>query len=901
MSQKCTIKHQEAESSPKFAAYKTSGIRNHLPSSAMIKNSTILFLIILLSFSCKTSKPLKSDQTSEKKEKNKPANPNYRSSYTKLFDLIHTELELKPNWERKELYGRANIKLRPHFYSTDSLTLNARGMAIHSVELEQGDNLTPLSYKYENNKINIRLDHSYSSNDSLNIVVNYTAQPESLPKGGSSAIRKDKGLYFINADGLHPNKPKQIWTQGETESNSVWFPTIEDPGQKMTQEIYLTVDSSFKTLSNGLHLSSINNPDGTRTDYWKQSLALAPYLTMIAVSDFAIVKDQWNDIEVSYYIDKNYEPYAKMIFGKTTEMLDFFSKIFGQDYPWEKYSQAVVYDFVSGAMENNTAVVHGINMLQDPREHKDHNYEDIIAHELCHHWFGNLLTCESWANVTLNEGFASYGEYLWTEYKYGRDEADRFGKQDQDTYLRATKKGDQPLIRLHYENREDVYDAISYQKGARVLHMLRKYVGDQAFFIALKNYVQKHKFSSVEFHELRLEFEAVTGEDLNWFFNQWFLKEGKPSLDISTKWDKEKNELKIDLKQTQDLSKNPVYRLPMDVDFYFGSAIEKKRIVMDSLIQSFTFSFPEEPLLVNVDAEKMLLIEKKLDHKNNAEWIYQYYHAPLFLDRHEAIVAIGKDYRIRTPESQVIIKALSDKNPSIKLLALKYIREQASNAPEEVKGILKNIAENDSNSYVRSESYETLSEFYPYSENEEFFKAAIPDYSYLVEATVFSIIAEKNPELAIKLSETLEKDSSSIITSELAAFYSNHPRLDKLDFFRKLLNKSSRWSHARDVNYLGAYMKSQNLPIMREGSELLLQTGLNTESKHTINNCIASLIKLQNELDERSKALKKRPNQDDTDKQNNGKITGDDIDLSQINSLKLDIEQKIKALEKKSD
>jgi len=867
----------------------------------MIKNFLLALYIALLSFSCKTIETEKLSQGSDKTEKNIAAHPGYRSSYKKHFNLVHTELALKPNWKTRELHGRANIKLRPHFYSTDSLTLDARGMVIYSVELERADDLIPLNYEYENNKINIKLDHSYTRHDSLNIVINYSAQPERLPKGGSAAIRKDKGLYFINADGLNPNKPRQLWTQGETESNSVWFPTIEDPGQRMTQEIYLTVDSSFKTLSNGIHVSSINNPDGTRTDYWKQNLALAPYLTMIAVSDFAVVKDQWEDMEVSYYLDKNYEPYARLIFGKTPEMIDFFSKLFGENYPWEKYSQAVVYDFVSGAMENNTAVIHGINMLQDPREHNDYNYEDIIAHELAHHWFGNLLTCESWSNVTLNEGFASYGEYLWMEYKYGRDVADQYGKHDQDTYLRATKKNDYPLIRLHYENREDVYDAISYQKGARVLHMLRKYVGDPAFFTALKNYIQKYKFSPVEYHHLRLEFEAVTGEDLNWFFNQWFLNVGKPSLDISTKWNNDKGELQIDLRQTQDLKKNPVFKLPLDVDFYFGSTIEKKRIVMDSLVQSFSFNFTEQPLLVNVDAEKMLLTDNKTDHKNNAEWIYQFNNAPLFFDRYEALVAIGKDYRINSPESQLIKRALTDKNASIRQYAIKYIRELASNAPEDVRDLLINLAKNDSNSYVRAGAYEAISQFYPYKENEELFKAAIPDYSYLVEATAFSIIAEKNPELAITLAEILEKDSASVVTSELASFYSSQTRLDKLDYYKKVLSKSSRWTHAKTVNYLGAYLIPQKLPVMRDGSELLLQTGLNTESTHTINNCIASLIRLQNELDERSKNLKKSIIHDDIDKQDDKRIKGDDIDLIQINSLKIDIEQKIKILEKKSE
>ncbi len=865
----------------------------------MNKYISALSLLLLLIISCKTSDPGKRSSGNLTEQKNKSATVDYRSSYLKLFDLVHTELELKPDWERQELFGRAGIRLKPHFYPSDSLILNARGMEIHSVEIEHDDEVFSVPFRYENNLICIKLDRIYTRNESLTVIINYTSRPETLPEGGSAAIRKDKGLYFINADGSNQYKPKQLWTQGETESNSVWFPTIEDPAQRMTQEIYITVDTSLKTLSNGLHLSSINNPDGTRTDYWRQDFALAPYLTMIAAGDFAVISHQWKDKEVSYYIDKEYEKYANMIFGITPEMMDFFSGIFGYDYPWEKYSQVVVHDFVSGAMENNTAVVHGTNMLQDPREHKDYNYEDIISHELTHHWFGNLVTCESWANITLNEGFASYGEYLWREFKYGRENADEFGRQDQNIYLRATKKGDAPLIRFEYENREDVYDAISYQKGARVLHMLRKLIGDDAFFTSLRNYIRKYQFSAVEFHQLRLEFEAVIGEDLNWFFDQWFQKAGKPSLDISTQWSEENHELKIILKQTQNLKNNPVYRLPMDVDFYLGSEIVRKRIVMDSLEQIFMFSLSREPELINVDAEKMLLLEKKSDNKNTTAWIYQYNHAPLFLDRYEAINALGKNYRINTPEAETIVKAISDSNADIRMRALNYIRELASNSPHEIQELLVNLAKNDSNSHVRAAAYDALGEFYPYKDFKELFEKAIPDYSYYVEATAFNIIAEKDPNKALQLADILEKDSSSIILSELSSFYAGHPELEKINFYRRALYKSLGWTQYRIVNYFASWLKAQKISVIREGGEILLETGLNSNGKYIRNNCAAALILLQNELNERTKSNTKMQIKTKSDPKQNSGISADEVELMQIEALKKDLEVKIKLLESK--
>ncbi|HNP98092.1 MAG TPA: M1 family metallopeptidase, partial [Bacteroidia bacterium] len=496
----------------------------------------------------------------------------YRATYTRYADLIHTKLEITPDWKTTQVAGKATIQLKQHFYTSDSVRLNAKGMDIHQVCLlkKEGQKI-PLKYSYADNMLRIQLDRMYTKDEDFLMFIDYTAKPEEVKGGGSAAIRDDKGFYFINPDGKLPDKPKEFWTQGETESNSVWFPTIESPDQKMTQEIYITVDSNYKTLSNGLLLSSTNHPDGTRTDYWKQSLPAAPYLTMIAAGDYAIVKDKWKSIELSYYVDPPYEKYARMIFGNTPEMMDFFSRLLGVDYPWEKFAQIVVHDYISGAMENTTAVVHGTSIQQDSGEYIDGNYEDYISHELFHHWFGDLVTCESWSNLTLNEGFADYSEYLWREHKFGRDDADRQNQSEQASYMYATAKDEPALLRFTYDDKEDMYDAISYNKGGRVLHMLRKYVGDSAFFASLKLYLDTKRFSSAEVNDLRMAFEQITGEDLNWYFNQWFVFPGKPSLSISYAWDEVNSQQSILLRQTQDFSKNTLYRIPLDVDFYYNN------------------------------------------------------------------------------------------------------------------------------------------------------------------------------------------------------------------------------------------------------------------------------------------------------------------------------------------
>ena len=375
-----------------------------------------------------------------------------------------------------------------------------------------------MSYEYDSVQITISLLKEYSRIDTIDVQIEYTAKPNELKSGGSAAISDDKGLYFINPLGRDKVKPKQLWTQGETEASSCWFPTIDAPNEKTTQEIKITIDDYFTTLSNGLLISSTKNPDGTRTDYWKQDKPHAPYLFMMAVGKFAVVQDTWKGIPVNYLVEPKDSANARGVFGNTPEMLSFYSEKLGYSYPWDKYNQVVVSDYIAGAMENTGAVIHGKWVFTTPEEQIDYNHEDVIAHELFHHWFGDLVTCESWANLPLNESFATYGEYLWIEHKYGKMKADRHLRMDMVYYLDDTPRVD--LIRYHYDNREDMFDRHSYQKGGRVLHMLRDYVGDEAFFESIKVYLHNRAFKTAEIHHLRMAFEEVTGEDLNWFFNQ---------------------------------------------------------------------------------------------------------------------------------------------------------------------------------------------------------------------------------------------------------------------------------------------------------------------------------------------------------------------------------------------
>ena len=294
------------------------------------------------------------------------------------------------------------------------------------------------------------------------IIIEYVAKPDERETSGSAAILSDKGLYFINPKGEDPTVMPQIWTQGETESNSVWFPTIDAPNSKTTQELFITVKDRYVTLSNGSLISS-KKKDGMCTDHWKQDLPHAPYLFMMAVGEFSIVKDSYtkkdgSKIDVNYYVEPEYRDDARAIFGETPAMIKYFSDLLGVEYPWDKYNQIVVRDYVSGAMENTGAVIFGDYVYKDSSALLDENDQSTIAHELFHHWFGDLVTCESWANLPLNESFANYSQYLWDEYRYGADEADYQAEVEVEGYYQsAAYQGYHDLIWYDHLDKEDIF------------------------------------------------------------------------------------------------------------------------------------------------------------------------------------------------------------------------------------------------------------------------------------------------------------------------------------------------------------------------------------------------------------------------------------------------------------
>lgn len=629
----------------------------------------------------------------------------YRATHTKVTELKHTKLKVNFDYQKEQMNGEEWLTASPYFYPTNELTLDAKGMLVHEVALDNNGKRSPLKYEYKNDILKINLDKTYQKNQDYTVYIKYTSRPNEVKQQGSAAINDAKGLYFINAQGKDPDMPTQIWTQGETESSSAWFPTIDKPNQKSTQEIYMTVPDKYVTLSNGIMKDSQKESNGLRTDHWVMDKRHSTYLFFMGVGEYAIVKDKWKNIPVDYYIEKAYEPYAKQIYGNTPEMIEFFSKKMGYDYPWAKYAQISGRDYVSGAMENTTATLHGSDILQKPGQLIDENtWEDTIAHELFHHWFGDLVTAESWSNLTVNESFANYSEYLWNEYKYGKDQADYHQLEDVNRYIHNPSDFKKNLVRFNYESREDVFDLVTYQKGGGILHMLRNYLGDDAFFAGMNDYLKTNEYQNAEAHQLRLSFEKVSGKDLNWFFNQWYFGSGNPKLNYSSTFEPVKKQVTVIINQTQEQP----FEFPLAIDVYDNGKPKRYNVWVNADAKNtFNFDVSKTPDLININADGVLVADIT-DTKTPEQYLMQFTNSKEFKNRYAALNGI-KDQVGKNPAATKLLAAgIKDPYFRVRMKALELM--DLSN-PEQMKGLgaeVEKIASNDPKTLTQAAAINAL-------------------------------------------------------------------------------------------------------------------------------------------------------------------------------------------------
>ena len=610
--------------------------------------------------------------------------PIYKGSHTRTWDLIHTELKLSFDWEKSLVNGEATLLLAPWFLPKDQLVLDAKKFTISSLKAQTQSGEVPLEFTYDEALITIDLGREIQKNEILTVLINYQAHPDQIPSKGGRAITADKGLYFINPKAEATEYTPQIWTQGEPDANSGWFPTIDHPNERMTTEIYLTVADSLVTVSNGILTHSSEVKEGKRTDHWLMEKPHAPYLVMLAIGPWHTEKDKWRDIPLEYLGEKSESQNIRRIFHKTPEMLSFFSKRLGVNYPWPSLRQVLTREYVSGAMENTTGIIYGDFVYSDSLSYPDDPHEDIIAHEIFHHWFGDLVTCEAWGQIPLNESFATYGEVLWKQHAHGTDSADYHRYNDYQNYLLEfyfSKR--ENLIRFDYESIDNMFDNHSYAKGGRILHQLRMELGDTIFFTSLQYYLEKHSYQSVEVHDLRKAFEDVSGRDLNYFFDQWFFAPGHPVCETHSHYDSKNDEIVFAIKQIQSLEYYPLYRFMVPLVWEDSKGLHKEYREVSLESDTLRISWDKEPKWMAIDPSHDCMVEWRHSFSEDEQG-YFLENSPFAIQRLQVLDNMKADDSFEKYTERLEI-ALTDDFPAVAELAL----EKATSILPENKSALQ--------------------------------------------------------------------------------------------------------------------------------------------------------------------------------------------------------------------
>src|SRR5438876_1190915 len=437
------------------------------------------------------------------------------------YDLQHSKIALRFDLDQKRVLGEVTHSLSILRGGSTKVFFDSVGLTIQSVTL----NRAAIKFETSADKLIVPLPAAAKAGDKFEIVIRYEGKPA-------------KGMYFILPDKDYPERPRQIWTQGESEDTRYYLPTYDYPNDRLTTETVLTVPASWITVSNGKLMNVSEAGKGLKTWHWKDSVPSSTYLITVVAGEFDEITDTWHGIPVTYYAPKGRGDRLPLNYGRTPAMMELFSKKFGVDYPWEKYAQVMVDDFVAGGMENSSATTNNSNSLVHPKLAPEYftGEDDLISHELGHQWFGDLVTCKDWGNVWLNEGFATYYDALYDGHKNGRD-ALLYDMYQSAKGIVSQLNQTNAVVRRNYNTPEDQFGFTAYPKGSWLLHMLRHQLGEELYRRCIKTYLERHKFQNVITEDLNRVIEELSGRSFDQFFDQWAYHAGQPEVAVNYSWD----------------------------------------------------------------------------------------------------------------------------------------------------------------------------------------------------------------------------------------------------------------------------------------------------------------------------------------------------------------------------
>ena len=590
------------------------------------------------------------------------------------YDLQHSRVALHFDLEQKKVIGDVTHTLVLLRDGLEQVSFDSVGLQIQRVKVNKGQ----AKFSTTDNQLIVNLPKAGKSGEIYEIEINYEGKPT-------------KGLYFILPDKDYPNRPRQIWTQGESEDTRYYLPTYDYPNDRLTTETILTVPATWITVSNGKLISTSDAAGGMKIWAWRESQASSTYLFTVVAGEFSEVKDSWRNIPVTYYAPKDRADRLRANYGRTPAMIEYFSKRLGVDYPWEKYAQSMVDDFVAGGMENSSATTNTASSLRSPKLVGEYPTDEdgLISHELGHQWFGDMVTTKDWGNVWLNEGFATFLEYMWMEGHYGKDHADYDRWESARDWFQMHDLYAKPIVRHDFED-SGIFDGNSYGKGSWVLYMLRHQLGEEAFYAGMKHYLEVNRGKNVVTADFIKAMEEATHTNEDQFFDQWVYGAGAPKFEISYRYDGEKKQVALTVKQTQKAEgRVGLFRVPVDVEITNAAGPKLYPIVVSKAEETFTLPSESAPQMVIFD--KGLQVLKSAEFKKDKkEWLVQLKNAGELADRADAAVALGKlkdDEEAAAALGEALQK---DKAPGVRQVAAEALGELGS--PAAAKQLLNGLS-----------------------------------------------------------------------------------------------------------------------------------------------------------------------------------------------------------------
>jgi len=542
------------------------------------------------------------------------------------YDLQHSRIALRFEVEQKKVIGDVTHTLAILRDGASKIEFDSVGLTIQSVTV----NKAPAKFASTATKLVVPLPAAARSGEKFEVDIRYEGKPA-------------KGLYFILPDKDYPNRPTQIWSQGESEDTRFYLPTYDYPNDRLTTETILTVPASWITVANGKLINVSKAADSMKTWTWRESLPSSTYLITVVAGEFDEVKQSWHGLPVTYYAPKGRGDRLLPNYERTPAMMELFSKKLGVDYPWEKYTQSMVDDFVAGGMENTSATTNTSSSLRSPQLIPEFpgNEDPLISHELAHQWFGDLVTCNDWGDIWLNEGFATFFEMVWTESHYPKDQADYDRWTAVHEWLAQSSLYAKPIVRHDFDDSSE-FDDNAYGKGGLVLYMLRQQIGEDAFYRGLRHYLEVYRGKNVVTADLIKAIDEADHTNVQQFFDQWVYGAGAPKFDVSYAYDDAKHQVALTVKQAQKIEGHVgLFSVPVNVEITTAAGAKSHTISVSKESETFLLPADGAPLMVLFDKAGHILKSAEF-HKEKKEWLYQLKNAAELADRAEAVQALAK-------------------------------------------------------------------------------------------------------------------------------------------------------------------------------------------------------------------------------------------------------------------